>query len=237
MTTKNNVSVILLAGGHGSRMNNSIPKQYLKLGHKEIAKYSFECFAIIPEVTEIIVVCRDEYRLIFDCKLPNTDLHFATPGKRRQDSVYSGFKAIKHKANLVCIHDAARPFITTKLVKRIVEAAQNYGAATAGVPMKCTVKQVNTEEFITCTPDRSLLWEIQTPQVITPDSLERGFTLANEQGITVTDDVSLAELIGTPVKLVMGDYKNIKITTPEDLYFAEKFLEQCEGIPELQTTN
>lgn len=218
------VSVILLAGGVGSRMNADIPKQYLQLGDKAIARYSFDCLSLVPEVSEIIVVCEKDYYETFESEMPDVDLSFAAPGRRRQDSVYSGFKAIVSDPDLICIHDAARPFISVQLVRRVLEAGYDYGAATAAMPVKFTVKEANDEHLVINTPDRSKLWEIQTPQVLKPKILKQGFEHVHEHGLTVTDDVSLAEQIGLPVKLVEGDYSNLKITTPQDLVVAEESL-------------
>ncbi|MEC7838553.1 MAG: 2-C-methyl-D-erythritol 4-phosphate cytidylyltransferase [Chlamydiota bacterium] len=234
MKSIRNVSAILLAGGHGTRMNRKTPKQYLKLRGKEIATYSLECFSTVAAINEIVVVCHDEYIPIFNKIVPEMNLTFAQPGKRRQDSVYNGFKALKHTENVICIHDTARPFINKQSIDEVINAAVEYGAAALAVPMKCTVKQTDSHGFVTNTPNRSQLWEVQTPQVLTSELLDRGFTLANQRKVTVTDDVSLAELSGAPVKLVMGEYNNIKITTEEDLAIAEKIIEQFIGVPELQ---
>jgi 2-C-methyl-D-erythritol 4-phosphate cytidylyltransferase len=220
------VSAILLAGGTGTRMNSQIPKQYITLGNKAIAQYSFDCLSMVPEISEIIVVCENQYRHLFDDTMPDIDISFAIPGCRRQDSVFNGFQAMTSKPDIVCIHDAARPFITPKIVKRVLDAAHQYGAATTGMPVKYTVKEVTEEQFVAHTPDRSKIWEIQTPQALRPQILEQGFRYVNKEGITVTDDVALAEQLKLPVKLVEGDYSNIKITTPEDLSIAEEILKK-----------
>ncbi|MGZ3632746.1 MAG: 2-C-methyl-D-erythritol 4-phosphate cytidylyltransferase [Parachlamydiaceae bacterium] len=220
------ISVILLAGGTGNRLPSPVPKQFLSLNGKPIIQYSLDVFATTPQVTEIVIVCAPEYRAHFSTsKLnPKIKLSFALPGLRRQDSVYNGLNALEIPPSLVCVHDTARPLITPSLVQDIANAAEIHGAATAAVPVKSTIKESNRLNQVTQTLDRSLLWEIQTPQIIRYPLLKQGFDYATKHNITVTDDASLAELIGAPVQLVTGAYQNIKITTPEDLLIAEAYM-------------
>jgi 2-C-methyl-D-erythritol 4-phosphate cytidylyltransferase len=224
MEFKQPFSVILLAGGKGIRMCSNVPKQFMLLDAKPIILYSFELFASLPETTEIIVVCETAYRSIFQNKNHRVNIQFADPGSRRQDSVYNGFKMIDPKAKFVCIHDGARPFLTHEIVYRTLQAAAEVGAAAAGMPIKFTVKECEENCLVKNTPPRSRIWEIQTPQIIKPHLLKQGFEKAIQAGLTVTDDVSLVELIPHPVKLVEGGHDNIKITTPEDFLFAESLL-------------
>lgn len=222
MTKKVKTSAILLAGGMGTRMESAIPKQFLTIYEKPIALYSFEIFLEIPEIDEIIVVCSPEFREIF----PSTSskpVSFALPGPRRQDSVFNGFQLSTHE--LIFIHDAARPFIDKDLVLRVLTAGLQYGAATTALPIKFTIKESNSDNFVTKTPDRNIVWEIQTPQVIHRDILEKGFTHAIENNLTVNDDVSLAELIGKQVKLVNGSHSNLKVTVPMDLLIAQQLVQ------------
>lgn len=214
------ISAILLAGGTGSRMQAATPKQFLPLNGKHIFRYSLELFLSIPEINEVVVVCEPQYRHLF----ADDDVVFALPGQRRQDSVYNGLMAIASDSEYVCIHDSARPFITKETVLNVAAAAKEYGAATLGMPIKFTVKVCDNNLLVKNTPDRANIWEIQTPQVIRHDLLKKGFHQVNRDGITVTDDVSVVEVIGHPVKLVSGSYNNIKITTPDDLSFSEHLL-------------
>lgn len=216
--------VILLGGGIGTRMKASIPKQFLQLNKKPIIHYSFDVFMAMPQVSEIVVVCAEEYRHLFISKKGQPKLTFALPGARRQDSVENGFKAMTSEPALVCMHDGVRPFITRPIIERVIQAAETYGAATVGMPVKFTVKECDSQQIVTRTPDRSFLWEIQTPQIIKTELLKQGFAHINARGITVTDDVSMVELSGHPVKLVEGCYTNLKITTPDDLALSEHLL-------------
>lgn len=220
------VSAILLAGGIGSRMQSDKPKQYLELANKPLALHSFDVLNTMPQVHEIIVVCEPEYRNLFKTTKP---IKFALPGKRRQDSVYNGFQQIAQNSNLVCIHDSARPFITKQIVENALNTAMQHGAVAVGVPLKFTIKETEPNQTVISTPDRSRFWEVQTPQVILPDLLRCGFAFAQEHNLTVTDDVSLVELIKHPLKMVEGSHHNIKITTPDDLQFAEWLLRKYHG--------
>lgn len=220
------VSVILLAGGKGKRMGASMPKQYLPLLGQPIALYSFYTFSKMPEVKEIVVVCDPSYQDIFEDAKENihVDLKFALPGKERQDSVYSGLEAIDLNSELVCIHDSARPLVLTSDVEKVLKDGKRIGAAVLGVAAKATIKEANNESFVVKTLDRKTLWEMQTPQVIKPDLLKKGFELVNREGLEVTDDVSIVEHLKHPVYITEGSYTNIKVTTPDDLLLAERIL-------------
>jgi 2-C-methyl-D-erythritol 4-phosphate cytidylyltransferase len=224
MIKKQSVTVILLAGGTGNRMKISTPKQFLMIHGKPVSHYSFEIFMAMPEIKEIVVVAQPEYRPLFEQINHEIPLSFALPGARRQDSVFNGLQSIKNPGELICIHDAARPAITVSLVKRVLEAAKAFGAAAPGMPIKFTVKMSNQNGFVEHTPDRSVMWEIQTPQVIRYPLLVEGFQYINHTGQIVTDDVSLVELLQKPVKIVEGNNINVKITTPDDLINIERFL-------------
>lgn len=218
---KPGTSVILLAGGMGTRMQSPTPKQFLSLGEKPIALHSFELFLSIPEIDEIVVVCAPDFQESFQSTSKKPVL-FALPGARRQDSVYNGLQVSTH--SLICVHDAARPFIDKELVLRVLEAGKEHGAATVGMPIKFTVKESDAQNFVQNTPDRTKIWEIQTPQVLHREILNSGFEYANKHNLTVTDDTSLAELIGKRVKLVEGSHINLKVTVPADLVIANNFL-------------
>ncbi|KAJ0078127.1 hypothetical protein Patl1_36653 [Pistacia atlantica] len=142
---KKSVSVVLLAGGKGKRMGANMPKQYLPLLGQPIALYSFYTFSRMPGVKEIVVVCDPSYQDIFEDSKENisVDLKFSLPGKERQDSVYSGFQAIDSNSELVCIHDSARPLVTSGDVEKVLKDGWLIGAAALGVPSKATIKEVD----------------------------------------------------------------------------------------------
>ena len=207
-------SVIFLAGGIGSRVGKNIPKQFLTIKEKPVFSFSLDVFLSMTDIiSEIIVVCDEKYQFYFK-KLP---VIFAPPGKRRQDSLFNGLQKVSPNTNLVCIHDSARPNIDAEMIKRTITAAEKYGAATTGMPINYTIKEVDDDNFVKKTLDRSAIWEIQTPQIIKYELLVRGFEKINKNSLNVTDDVSIIELLRLPVKVVEGNKNNIKITTPEDL--------------------
>ena len=224
MTSQHQTSAIILAGGLGTRMQTAEPKQFSYLGPKPIARYSFDLFLAMSEITEIVVVCAPAYRNLFTATNTLKRICFALPGERRQDSVSNGLNATDASNNMILIHDSARPFIDQDLVHRVLEAGYQHGAATVGMPVKFTIKESHSDNFVANTPDRSRIWEIQTPQVLHRAILVEGFRHAQENNITVTDDTSLAELVGKSVKLVEGSHTNLKITVPEDLVIAQHLL-------------
>ncbi|RYR31459.1 hypothetical protein Ahy_B01g056256 isoform D [Arachis hypogaea] len=198
----------------------NMPKQYLPLLGQPIALYSFYTFSRMVEVKEIIVVCDPSYKDIFeDAKVNDkVELKFALPGKERQDS------AVDSNSQLVCIHDSARPLVLSEDVKKVLKDGLLNGASVLGVPVKATIKEANNESFVVRTLDRKTLWEMQTPQIIKPELLKKGFELVNREGLEVTDDVSIVEHLKHPVYITQGSYTNIKVTTPDDLILAERIL-------------
>lgn len=227
------VSVILLAGGKGKRMGVSMPKQYLPLLGLPIALYSFYTFAEMSQVKEIVVVCDPSYQDVFEdaSEEIKIDLKFASPGKERQDSVFSGLQEINGSSELVCVHDSARPLVSALDIEQVLKDGLLYGAAVLGVPVKATIKEANRESFVVKTLDRRTLWEMQTPQVMKPELLRKGFDLVNRNHLEVTDDVSIVEHLKHPVYITEGSYTNIKVTTPDDLLLAERILNMEEGVP------
>ena len=225
------VSLVLLAGGVGKRMGAAIPKQYLELNGRPIATYSMILFASMPQVGEIVVVCEPDWKDVFEncykTLARKPPLKFALPGAERQDSVFNGLQAIREGAALVAVHDAARPLITAKDASNCFEDAMRVGAAVLGVPVKPTIKEVDGNKMVVKTLKRAALWEVQTPQVIRPELLKAGFELVAKESLEVTDDVSIVEAMGKPVLITPGAYTNIKVTTPDDMSVAERFLEEA----------
>ena len=151
-------------------------------------------------------------------------LRFARPGQERQDSVFNGLQRISAGADLVAVHDSARPLGTAGEVDRVLEDAMRHGAAVLGVRTKATIKEVGEGNAVARTLDRSRLWEMHTPQVVRPELLRRGYELVQREGLEVTDDVSIVEHLGEPVVVTEGEYTNIKLTTPDDIVIAERIL-------------
>ena len=157
-------------------------------------------------------------------------LEFANPGVERQGSVENGVNKVSElageKCSFVAIHDSARPLVTVKEICDVVKDAKKYGAAVLGVPCKATIKESEDGSMVLRTIPRARLWEVHTPQVIKIDTLQRGFAKVAAENLEVTDDVSIVEAMGEPVKLTKGEYTNLKITTPEDMDVATAILEE-----------
>ncbi len=222
------ISAILLSGGTGSRMGKPIPKQYLTLHDKSIIIHALEALLTFPLWKEIVIVCDPSYQSLFS-SYKTVPLLFALPGKTRQDSLFSGFKSLSPLPKWVCIHDGARPLLKEKDLLNVINAGKTHGAAALAVPIKETLKESDDQLFVKKTLDRKNLWTVQTPQIITSDLLQKGQQYILEQSLSITDDVSLAELLNHPVKLVLGSESNIKITTIEDLSLAKLLLENTNG--------
>ncbi len=233
------VSAIVLAAGKGKRFKSDISKPLVKIGAKPIIFYSLRVLSRNPEIKDIILVANRGNRKGINAVLRKYRINkikaVVLGGKRRQDSVLNGLKAIGRKGpGLVLIHDSARPFIDRGIISSVIRQAKRSRAAIAGVPVKATIKEVTrspgykvTDSFIVKkTLDRGDLWEIQTPQVFKKDWILSAYQKFG--GTEVTDDASLVEKSGHKVSLVKGSYFNIKITTPEDLVLAEAILKSCK---------
>jgi 2-C-methyl-D-erythritol 4-phosphate cytidylyltransferase len=217
-------AVILLSGGKGIRFGSQTPKQYLLLKDQPIVLYSFKQFLSSPHVHEIVVVAESEFQPLF---INTTDkiLTFAKPGARRQDSLMNGFNALKSKPELVAVHDSARPFINSTMIDQAFSEAKTFGSACLAMPVNFTVREVDSTLIGQKTLDRSKVFEIQTPQILSYALLEQGLKNALENHLEVTDDVALAEALGVKAKMVLGSRFNLKITTKEDLEIATAMIE------------
>ena len=212
-------SAVIVAGGSGSRMGR--PKQMLSLGGKPVLVRTVEAFLQTPEIKEIVVVTPTENRAELQKRFPG--IVFADPGKTRLLSVKNGFLKTSAASQLVAVHDGARPLVESAHISACLQAARQYGAAVLAVPVKDTVK-VCEGGFVQNTLDRAVLWAAQTPQCyrrpVLAEALEK---FGQEEG--ATDESQLVEKLGIKVRVVPSSYKNNKITTPEDLIFAEALLE------------
>lgn len=227
--TNSRISVLIPAAGQGKRMESSIRKPYLMLVDKPILSYTIERFEQNSVIDEILViidasdfeVCKRNvltpYRYKKVCEL-------VSGGRTRQESVFNGIRTLSDDVDFVIVHDGVRPFINDDIIYRCLNAASKYGASVSAVPVKETIKIANADNFIDRTPDRDHLWRVQTPQAFRKSLLVEAHRKAIQDKICVTDDAALVEKLGLPVKLVMGSYKNIKITTTEDLQIAKTLL-------------
>lgn len=221
------ISAIVLAGGRGKRMNYHKSKQFIEIKGKPVLVYTLEKFIYNKSIDEVILVlpedevdyCKKEVLQRYSLKVDR----IVIGGKERQDSVFNALEAME-KADIVLIHDGARPFINEKIIEEGIKYANIYGAAAPGVTPKDTIKVKNEDNISVDTPDRNMLVAVQTPQCFKYDEIYQCHRKIKEENAIVTDDTSVVERYGHKVYLYEGDYTNIKITTPEDLILAEKLI-------------
>ena len=217
--------VIVVAAGLGRRLNAKIPKALALLKGKPLIAYCLKIFEAHPNIDGVVVVGAGGFLSQF--------VRFTRPfkkvravvagGDRRSDSVKCGLKALSHDTDIVLVHDAARPFIDRAMIDRLLVSLKKNKAAIVGVPVKFTVKKVERKTLdIQGTPARDLLWEAQTPQGFHKDVLVKAHAKKFKE--EATDDAILVERMGGRVKMVMGNYRNIKVTTPEDVILARQLL-------------
>ncbi|HVI40325.1 MAG TPA: 2-C-methyl-D-erythritol 4-phosphate cytidylyltransferase, partial [Anaerovoracaceae bacterium] len=228
MTREMKTAVIIAAAGSGKRMGGGIPKQYGNLGGMSILARAVKAFADLKEIHQITIVTNEDYLDRCRAELDGLGLmpkvrEILTGGQERQDSIYRAIQRLPEDADLVLIHDGARPFVTRELILRTIEAAKIHGAAVAAVPIKDTIKMVEGNQ-LTKTLDRRYLYSVQTPQGFRKDILVRAYDEAYRKNYYGTDDAVLVERTGEKVYVVKGDYNNIKITTMEDIVFGEAIL-------------
>jgi 2-C-methyl-D-erythritol 4-phosphate cytidylyltransferase/2-C-methyl-D-erythritol 2,4-cyclodiphosphate synthase len=212
------VSAILAAGGRGLRLGHSQPKQLLEIAGRPILERSVSLLQNHPDVNEVIVALPEELVSEPPAYLATASkpLRVVAGGTRRQDSVAAAFRFVSERADVVVIHDAARPFASADLVTRTIAAAAESGAALAALEARDTVKEV-AGGFVNATLDRRTIFLAQTPQAFRRDVLRDALAMTGD----ATDEAALAERAGHAVKIVEGEASNIKVTTPEDLVFAE----------------
>ena len=222
---------VIVAAGNSTRMGGAIPKVLENLNGRPVLLYSFLALAACPQVGELCVVCREEDRPRVEGLLRDmTDKPFTVVagGRERQDSVLNGVGALSPERNYLLIHDGARPFVTSELASAVCRDAVAYGAATAAVPSKDTCKLSDGEGFVESTPPRERLMAIQTPQAFEREMYLYAARRAQAAGLSYTDDCQLIEAAGGQVRLTPGDYRNIKLTTPEDRQAARAYLGKGE---------
>ena len=220
--------VVIVAAGTGSRMNMGINKQFIKLEEKEIIAYTIEKFYNNSNIEDIVVVVKEDESEFFKKEILDKynfkNIKIAYGGKERQDSVYNGLKSLDKKCDVVLIHDGARPFVSDKIIYNCIEEVKEHKAIVVGVPVKDTIKIIDNDKNIVHTPNRSVLWAVQTPQTFDYNILIDAYKDAYKSGFYGTDDAMLVERIGYKVKMVEGSYNNIKITTQEDLSVGSQIL-------------
>lgn len=220
------VSAIIACAGSFTRMNG-VNKQLLELDGIPVAVRSMLAFEQLDEVTEIIVSVResdiDEYKKLAE-KYGVTKLKAVVKGgQTRQQSIFNAYREVSKETRYIAVHDGARPLVSPEDIKQCIRDASIFGGAVLGVPVKDTIKNVDGG-LITDTPDRRKLYITQTPQIFRKDIYVKGINFANSHELDFTDDCQLAEAVGAKVAMTESSYRNIKITTPEDIAVAEILL-------------
>ncbi|MBN2413147.1 2-C-methyl-D-erythritol 4-phosphate cytidylyltransferase [candidate division KSB1 bacterium] len=228
MDKKSKVTAIIVAAGSGKRIGGSVKKQFLEIKKKPILIHTLERFQQCSDVDDIIVVVPEieiaELKdKIFDDNHLNKVTQIISGGQERYHSVYEGIKVIPNSTEYIAVHDGVRPLITSEKISQVVQAAKQYGSAILGVTPKDTIKSVRSG-FVYETKNRTSLVSVQTPQVFKKEILKTAYQHAFESREFGTDDSVLVENLGYKIFVVPGDYINIKITSAEDLFIAEKIL-------------
>lgn len=224
------VSAIIVAAGKGLRMNMDVNKQFVDICGKPVLARTIQVFEDCSEVDEIIIVVNEEdivffkHNIIDEYGFEKVSV-IAAGGVTRQESVYNGLKQTGSSDGIVLIHDGARPFVSNECILESIAAASEFGACCVAVPVKDTIKKADKDSFVEQTLERDCLWAVQTPQSFRYNIVEKAHKSAAEDCFNGTDDAMLVERLGYRLKLVRGSYYNIKITTQEDLVFAQAIAE------------
>ncbi len=219
-------TAVILAAGSSTRMG--FPKQTALLNGKPVVLHTLIAFQQAASVDSILLVTRPEDVTPFTqlCRDNGITKLYAVceGGATRQQSAEKSIAALPADTDFIAVQDGARPLITPALIDQTVAAAKAHGAAAVAVRVKDTIKVASHNGFISATPDRDTLWQVQTPQVFDLEKYKKALASAVQAEVSLTDDCQLFERLGLPVKLVEGNYQNLKITTPEDLTIAAALL-------------
>jgi len=215
---------LIVAGGSGTRMQSDLPKQFISIGNRPILMHTIQKFyAYSPDIQLIIVLPKIEFttwenlKKQFDFQIPH---QVVAGGATRIESVRNGLQVIDNQHSLVAIHDGVRPFVTSKIIAESYQVAENQGNAIVAVRLKDSIRESRGEATVAV--DRAKYFLIQTPQTFKVDLIQKAYQQSDIQSLT--DDASVVEKAGHTIQLIEGDYKNIKITTAEDLLIADVFL-------------
>lgn len=225
------VTALVPAAGMGRRMGRAVAKQFLPLGDKPMLAHTLLAFQRSSQIDEIIPILSEEdmehcLKDVIEAFHITKVRTLVVGGKERQDSVYHGIQKLEKDAAVVLVHDGVRPFVTAEMIGECVELARKGECVTVGVPLKDTIKKVDDQGRILQTLDRGRLWAIQTPQAFPVKVLVKAYEESFRKKFSGTDDATLVERNGGTVRVIMGSYENIKITTPEDLILAEEIMKR-----------
>jgi len=221
------VSAVVPAGGSGTRMGGTVPKQFQLLNGKPILFYTLKTLQDCGVISEIVLVVPEkEYGMACAEWIGKPEIvkKVVKGGEKRQDSVFNGLQEVSQGTEIVLIHDGVRPFLSKKMISGSIDGARKYGAAITAIPLSDTIKRVGSTGLVSKTITREGLWRVQTPQAFRFSLLQEAFAKANSENFYGTDEGTLIEHLGAPVKVIEGSEKNIKITRPEDLELSENYI-------------
>ncbi len=222
------VSAVIAAGGAGTRMGTPEGKMFVEIGGKPVLLHTIKAFDSIEIIGDIIVClpAKDITKVgeMISRENIKKPVQLVEGGPTRQASVHNGLLSLSPETEMVVIHDGARPFVTKEIVINSISEAKACGAVIVGVPVKDTIKTVTDDKLISNTLQRDRLWSVQTPQTFKKALITEAHEEAKNLRINATDDAALVERLGARVKMIMGSYENIKITTPEDVVLGEAIL-------------
>jgi len=228
------VTALIPAAGSGERIGGKINKQFIEISGKPILVYTLEKFEECKSIDEVILILPQRWleygRSQIVARFGLQKVKRIIPGGReRQDSVYQGLKAIEEKTDIVLIHDGVRPFIRPDKIEDSIRLCQQFGAVILALPVRYTVKEIR-DGAVVKTLDRDLLWEIQTPQTFRYPIILEAYSKAMKEGFYSTDDSALVERVGYKVRILEGQWDNIKITSPWDLELAKLLIKNANRI-------
>jgi 2-C-methyl-D-erythritol 4-phosphate cytidylyltransferase len=224
---------LIPAAGSGARMGTATKKPYLLLNNRPVLYHTLAAFDRAPSIERIIIAVAPGEEACCETDVVRTfsfskNITVIAGGDVRQESVRRLLEQVPEDASLVLIHDGARPLITVDLIERAIAETRTWQATVAAVPVKDTIQAVDADGFVQETLPREKLWSVQTPQTFSLPLIREAHAQALRDGFIGTDEGSLVERLGRPVKIIMGAYDNIKVTTPEDLLIAEALLKNRE---------
>ena len=224
------IQAIIPAAGKGTRLKSSTPKPLVLLNGKPLLIYALNIFQKHPLIDSVVLVAPKPLiskfgKLLKKYRLTKVKAVVAG-GKTRAESVLNGLNQLDADTEIVVVHDAARPFIAPQIITQAINACRREAAVIVAVPLKPTIKKVNAAGYVQATLNRRELWDVQTPQIFKKEILQRAYRTVGD--LNVTDEAALVERLGEKVKVVKGEYRNIKITTAEDLLMAQLLLKRAQ---------
>lgn len=222
------IIAVVPSAGIGKRFGSN--KTLVSLAGKPVLAWTLGRLQDIGVIDEIVPVLKDAdmeecARIVEEYGISKVKCIVAG-GDERQVSVYNGLKSLPKDTDVVIIHDGVRPFVTASVMMSAIDALERHDGAVVAVPLKDTIKEVDKDSIVIGTPRRDHFWAVQTPQVFRYDVIMKAYEKADFHKFASTDDSALVEKFGGKINIIPGSYNNIKITTPEDLYIAEMFIEK-----------